>query len=363
MIVELNQRSREVFRQIVDAYMTTGEPVGSRTISRRLEPQLSPATIRNVMADLEEAGLLFAPHASAGRLPTEAGLRLYVDGLLEVGGALSSDDRGRIEAQCGAAGKSVESVLHDAVETLSGLSRTAGIVVAPTSERSFRHVEFVPLGADRALVVTVNDNGLVENRLIELPPGMPASILSQAGNYLTTRLAGRTFGEMRDRIDAEIEAQRGELDGLTKKVIAAGIATWGGAIGERDGGLLLVHGHANLLDDVSSLIDLERIRSLFEALEAKRGFLRLIDQSQRGEGVQIFIGAENELFSLSGCSMILAPYRAPKATEAGGTSVVGAIGVIGPARMNYARIIPMVDHTARIVSRLLGSPEPTDHRS
>ncbi|MCB1885502.1 MAG: heat-inducible transcriptional repressor HrcA [Geminicoccaceae bacterium] len=355
MIVELNQRSREVFRQIVDAYMTTGEPVGSRTISRRLAPQLSPATIRNVMADLEEAGLLFAPHTSAGRLPTDAGLRLYVDGLLEVG-ALDEEDRGRIEARCGANGRSVESLLHDAVETLSGLSHTAGIVMAPTSERPFRHIEFVPLSPGRVLVVTVSDGGMVENRVIETPLGMSASTLIEAGNYLTTRLAGRTFGEMRTRITEEIQAQEGQLDALAKRVVEAGIATWAVGEGERDGGLLLVRGHANLLDDVSSVVDLERLRSLFTALETKRGFLRLIEQSQKGEGVQIFIGSENELFALSGCSLIIAPYSAGHA-EGKGSSVVGAIGVIGPSRMNYARIIPMVDHTARVVSRLLGSPD------
>ena len=353
MIVELNTRSREVFRHIVDAFMATGEPVGSRTISRRLDAQLSPATIRNVMSDLEELGLLFAPHTSAGRLPTEAGLRLFVDGLLEVG-RIGQDDRERIESQCAGVGRSMENVLANALETLSGLSRHAGIVMAPTVERAFRHVEFVPLGSGRALVVTVTDNGMVENRVIEVPLGMSASTLVEAGNYLTARLGGRTLAEARTEIEDEIDAQRSRLDELTRKVVEAGLATWSG--GSADEGLLLVRGQAKLLEDVDNLVDLEHIRNLFEALETKRSFLRLIEITQGGEGVQIFIGAENELFALSGCSAIFAPYRSGDA-DGRESSVVGAIGVVGPSRMNYSRIIPMVDHTARVISRLLGSPD------
>ena len=357
MIVELNARSREVFRRIVDAYVQTGEPVGSRTIARRLDEQLSPATIRNVMADLEEAGLLSAPHTSAGRMPTDAGLRLYVDGLLEVG-TLADDDRRRIEAQCAGAGRSMESVLSDASQSLSGLSRYAGLVVAPTVERPFRHVEFVPLSPGRVLVVVVTDNGLVENRVIEVPIGMSASTLVEAGNYLTARLAGRGFGEARTQIEKEIEEQRVQLDELTKKVVAAGLATWTGGSQSRDGGFLIVRGHSKLLDDISSLVDLERIRTLFETLETKSSLLRLIDLAEKGRGVQIFIGAENELFGLSGCSMVVAPYRADGG-DGRAPKVVGAVGVVGPTRMNYARIIPMVDYTARVVSRLLGGDTET----
>jgi len=353
MIVELNARSREIFKQIVDSYMSTGEPVGSRTLSRRLSEHLSPATIRNVMADLEESGLLYAPHTSAGRLPTERGLRLYVDGLLEIG-AVTEEDRAEIESRCAGAGRSMESVLDDALQTLSGLSRYAGIVMSPTMERPFRHIEFISLGPGRALVVTVADNGMVENRVIDVPIGMSPSMLTEAGNYLTARLAGRTLSETRSEILKEIEAQQSQLDELTRRVIATGLATWSG--GERDGGLLLVRGQANLLEEVHNLVELERIRNLFEALEAKRGFLELIEASRDGKGVQIFIGSESELFELSGCSMIVAPYKAGDG-EGSKASVVGAIGVIGPLRMNYQRIIPMVDHTATIVSRLLGSPE------
>jgi heat-inducible transcriptional repressor len=354
MIVDLNARSREVFRRIVDAYVQTGEPVGSRTIARRLEDHLSPATIRNVMADLEDLGLLMAPHTSAGRVPTDAGLRLYVDGLLEVG-AVGDEERDRIESQCAGAGRSMESVLADASEALAGLSRSAGIVVAPTLERPFKHVEFVPLSPGRALVVVVTDTGMVENRVIEVPLGMSVSTLVEAGNYLTARLAGRSFAEARARVEAEIDAQKSQLDELTRKVVAAGLAIWSG--GERDEGFLIVRGHAKLLEDVNSLGDLERIRTLFEMLEAKKSLLKLLELTQAARGVQIFIGAENELFGLSGCSMIVAPYRA--GGEDGAPAVVGALGVIGPTRMNYARIIPMVDYTARVVSRLLGGDSET----
>ena len=374
MIVELNARSREVFRQIVDAYVATGEPVGSRTIARRLEDQLSAATIRNVMADLEELGLLYAPHTSAGRLPTEAGLRFYVDGLLELG-SLSDEERRTIEAQCAGRGRSIEAVLGDASDALSGLTRYAGLVTAPMVDRPFKHIEFVPLGPTRALVVLVSDNGLVENRVVEVPIGMPASTLVEAGNYLTARLAGRSFADARARIQDEIEQRRTELDELTQKVVSAGLATWSepDATGTaatvapvpREGGFLIVRGHARLLQDVTSLGDLERIRMLFQALETRRSMLRLIELAQAAKGVQIFIGAESELFGLSGCSMVVAPYHAGGGGGEGrdrGPSVVGAVGVIGPTRMNYARIIPMVDYTARLVSRILGTPDDEKRR-
>jgi heat-inducible transcriptional repressor len=361
MIVELNARSRQVFRRIVDTYLQTGEPVGSRTLSRRLEEQLSPATIRNVMADLEDAGLLMAPHTSAGRMPTEAGLRLYVDGLLEVG-SIGEEERSRIDAQTAGSGRSIEGVLADASAALSGLSRYAGLVAAPLIDRPFRHIEFVPLSPGRALAVVVTDNGMVENRVIELPLGMSVSTLVEAGNYLTSRLAGRSFVDAKTLIQQEMEEQRSQLDELTQKVVAAGLATWSAdGSAERDGGILIVRGQANLLDDVTNLVDLERIRMLFELLETKQSLLRLIDLAQAGKGVQIFIGSKNELFGLSGCSMVIAPYRAG-GDDGRSSSVVGAIGVIGPARMNYARIIPMVDYTAQVVSRLLGSPDTETRR-
>jgi len=362
MIVELNARSKEVFRQIVDAYVATGEPVGSRTIARRLEDQLSPATIRNVMADLEEVGLLYAPHTSAGRLPTDAGLRLYVDGLLELGN-VTDEERRAIEGQCAVRGRSIEAVLADASESLSALSRYAGIVAAPTNDRPFRHVEFVPLSPGRALVIVVSDNGLVENRVIDVPLGMSVATLVEAGNYLTARLAGRSFAEAKATIVEEMEQHRSQLDRLTEKVVAAGLAIWGSNGDGRDGGFLIVRGHAKLLDDVTSLGELERIRGLFEMLETRQSILKLVELTQTAKGMQIFIGSESQLFGVSGSAMVVAPYTAGTDGErGGGASVVGAIGVIGPTRMNYARIIPLVDYTARVVSRLLGTPDTETRR-
>ena len=345
MISELNQRSREVFRQIVDAYVATGEPVGSRTIARNLNQSLSPATVRNVMADLEECGLLYAPHTSAGRIPTEAGLRLFVHGLLEIG-ALTEEERGTIESHCAATGRSLPEVLGEAGRLLSGLSSCAGVVVAPKTDRPLRHIEFVNLGQGRALVVLVTEDGLVENRVIEVPLGVPATILATATNFLNARLVGRTLDEARQEVVTEIEAQRSQLDALTSKVVEAGLATWAG--GSRNTGQLIVRGRARLLEDVTALSDLERIRGLFEVLETREAMVTLLEQTSRSNGVHIFIGSENPLFQHSGCSMVVSPYMNSK------EQIVGAIGVIGPTRINYARIIPLVDYTAKVIGRLIG---------
>jgi heat-inducible transcriptional repressor len=345
LIGELNQRSRDIFRHIVDAYVETGEPVGSRTLARRLGQTLSPATIRNVMADLEEAGLLVAPHTSAGRLPTEAGLRLFVDGLLEIGG-LSEDERRSIESQCAASGRSLQQVLDQATEALSGLSRSAALVVAPKTERPLKHIEFVHLAPGRALVVLVTEDGLVENRVVDVPMGLPPSTLVTASNFLNAKLVGRTLEEAKQIIAAEIDASRAQLDELSKKLIEAGLASWAGD--RKGGGVLILRGQSKLLEDVTAMTDLERLRALFEALETKESLVRLLEATRQGEGVQVFIGAENPLFGIAGWSMIVAPYGNQH------EQVVGAIGVIGPARLNYARIVPMVDYTAKLIGRILG---------
>ena len=341
----MNDRSREVFRHIVDAYVETGEPIGSRTLSRELGLDLSPATIRNVMADLEDLGLLFAPHTSVGRLPTELGLRLFVHGLLEHGN-LTQDERESIETQCSGAGRSLTEVFEEASQTLSGLSRCAGLVVAPKAEETLKHIEFVSLGPGRALVVLVSASGVVENRIIDVPVGLPASSLVEASNYLTSRLVGRRLSEAQDDIRMELETQRAELNELTGKLIEAGLAFWGG--GEERSGALIVRGQAQLLEDITAVEDLERVRQLFTALETKESLLRLLTLTDSAQGVQIFIGAESDLFSLTGCSLVIAPYSNSENT------VVGAIGVIGPTRIDYARIIPMVDYTAQVIGRLIG---------
>jgi heat-inducible transcriptional repressor len=343
VLSELSERSREIFRLIMDTYFETGEPVGSRTLSRRLG-QLSPATIRNVMADLEELGLLFAPHTSAGRLPTELGLRLFVDGLMELGG-LTEAERAAIDGQCRATGRSMPEVMEQASTMLSGLSHCAGMVVAPKTERPLKHIEFVHLGPGRALVVLVTEGGMVENRVIDVPVGLPPSTLVEATNYLTQRLAGRTIAAARNQITDDLESQRVELDALARKVVEAGLASWSMGTGQ---GALIVRGQSNLLDGVTEVADLERLRGLFSALEAKEQFVKLLEAADAAEGVQIFIGAENELFGLAGCSAVISPYRDSQ------RQLIGAVGVIGPSRINYARIIPMVDYTAKVIGRILG---------
>jgi heat-inducible transcriptional repressor len=317
-IAELNDRAREVFRRIVEAYVESGEPVGSRTLTRLLTEQLSPATIRNVMADLQDAGLLFAPHTSAGRVPTDAGLRLFVDGLLEIGN-LSQEERDNIEGRCAAVGRSVQDALSEASSLLSGLSRCAGVVIAPRIEQPLKHIEFVNLGPGRALVVIVTENGNVENRIIETPLGLPPSALIEASNYLSARLVGRSIEEARRLIDDELRAQRAELDALTRRIVEAGLATWAGD----PGSALIVRGQARLLEDVTALEDLENVRRLFEALERGESFMRLLELAGDAQGVKIFIGAENALFGHAGCSVIVAPFRNSQ------ERIVGALGVVG----------------------------------
>jgi heat-inducible transcriptional repressor len=345
-LAALNERSREIFRSIVDSYLATGEPVGSRNLSRILPIPLSPASVRNVMSDLEQLGLIYAPHTSAGRLPTELGLRFFVDALMEVGD-LTESDRRAIEAQVAGTSqaKSLETILTEASQMLSGLTRSAGIVLTAKANVRLKHIEFVRLEPERALAVLVAEDGQVENRVLNVPPGVPTSALVEAANFLNARIRGKTLAELRQEIETAVQEGQAELDQLTQKIIAAGFASWSG--GETEDRQLIVRGHAHLLEDLHALEDLERVRSLFDALETKRGVIDLLGRAERGEGVRIFIGSENKLFSLSGSSTIIAPYRDNKG------SIVGVIGVIGPTRLNYARVIPMVDYTARVVSKLL----------
>jgi len=344
-LVQMNERSRTILRRIVESYLETGEPVGSRNLARALPMALSPASIRNVMSDLETSGLIYAPHTSAGRLPTQMGLRLFVDGLLEIGG-LSPDERRALEAQIGVKRQgSVDQVLTEASELMSGLSHCAGVVLAEKQVAKLKHIEFVPLEPTKALVVLVGEDQSVENRIISLPQGLPPSALVEASNYLNKHVRGLTMTDARARIEIELSAARAELDGLTQKVVQAGLAEWSG--GAADQKSLIVRGQANLLKDVSANDDLERIRHLFEDLENKRDLVQLLGLSDTAEGVRIFIGSENKLFSLSGSSLIVAPFQDET------RKVVGVLGVIGPTRLNYARIIPMVDYTAKLVGRLL----------
>ncbi len=344
----LDRRSREIFRRIVDSYLTTGEPLGSRNISRLLSVSLSPASVRNVMADLEALGLIYAPHVSAGRLPTELGLRFFVDAMLEIGD-LSPEDRAAIERQVSGANhaRSMQDILTDASTMLSGLSRGAGVVVATKQDPAIKHIEFVPLEPGKALVVLVGSDGSVENRVVQLPPGLPSSALVEASNFLNAQMRGRTLGEARSAVENALSAAQQELDELSARVVAAGLAGWsGGPAGEPR--QMIVRGQHNLLEDLKALEDLERVRLLLEDLEGKKDVIDLLGRAESADGVRIFIGSENKLFSLSGSSMIAAPFHDED------KKIVGVLGVIGPTRLNYARIVPMVDYTARIVGRLIG---------
>jgi heat-inducible transcriptional repressor len=326
---------------LVEAFLASGEPVGSRTLSQRLPLALSPASIRNVMADLESMGLLYAPHTSAGRAPTEKGLRLFVDGLLEIG-ELAPDERVAIEARMSGSGQRIEDMLTQATQSLAGLSRCAGLMITTKQDSALKHVEFVAVAPGKALVIMVSEDGQVENRVIDTPVGLPVSALSEAGNYLGARLRGRTIDTARTEILAELDGEKLELDTLTAKVVAAGLATLAGP--EK---VLIVRGTSHLLDDARAQDDIERIRTLFDDIERKADLIRLLELAKDGAGVRIFIGSENRLFSLSGSSIVAAPY----ANAAG--KIVGVIGVLGPTRLNYGRIIPMVDHTAKVIGRLL----------
>jgi heat-inducible transcriptional repressor len=344
-LTELDQRAREVFRRIVESYLETGEPVGSRTLSKGGLP-LSPASIRNTMQDLTQLGLLGAPHVSAGRLPTHAGLRLFVDGLLEVGD-VAEQERRNIEARLMAHGGNYQDALSEASKILSGLAGGAGVVVTPVRDAGVTHVEFVPLSGQRTLAIMVFDDGTVENRLIRRPMGVTPSALQEASNFLNARLRGRTLAEAKVDLRAELDRARRELDDTAARLVEDGLAAWGG--GDDDERALIVRGRANLLEDAEAIEDLERVRSLFEDLEQKEQLIQLLDGVRDGEGVRIFIGAETRLFSLSGSAVIAAPYMT------GSQRVVGAIGVIGPARLNYARVIPLVDYTARVLGQVMNA--------
>jgi len=344
----LGDRPREVFRHLVEAYLASGEPVGSRTLSQRLPIALSPASIRNVMADLESLGLLYAPHTSAGRVPTERGLRLFVDGLLEIG-ELAPDERAAIEARISDIGRGLEEVLTQATTMLSGLSRCAGLLVAAKQDAALKHIEYVNVAPGKALVVIVSEDGQVENRLIDVPAGLTASALTDASNYVNARLRGRTLEAARTEILQELESERAELDALTARFVAEGLATLSAPAGTgySDEKVLIVRGTSHLLDSVEAQVDLERVRTLFDDIERKNDLIRLLELAREGAGVRIFIGSENRLFSLSGSSIVAAPYANAQG------KIVGVIGVLGPTRLNYGRIIPMVDHTAKVIGRLL----------
>ncbi|MET0239707.1 MAG: heat-inducible transcriptional repressor HrcA [Sphingobium sp.] len=341
-IIDISERARDVFRLVVESYLGDGQPVGSRTLSRLPGLSLSPASIRNVMQDLEEAGLLAAPHTSAGRMPTESGLRLFVDAMMQAADP-SEDDQRAIERQLTGEGP-IEDALASASSILSGLSACAGLVMVPRQEKVVRQFSFVPLSDRQALAVLVAEDGSVENRIVDLPPGTRPSMLTEAANFLTARLGGLTLSEGQSRLSRELDSARHAIDAAARLLVENGIAAW--SIDPANRPILIVRGQANLIDE-GAAADLDRIRQLLDELEEKSEIARLLDRARTGASTRIFIGSENKLFSLSGSSIIAAPYRGH------GGRVVGVVGVIGPTRLNYARVVPMVDFTAQTLTRLM----------
>ena len=344
MLEEMNDRSREVFRRVVEGYLHNGDPVGSRTLTRDFSEKLSAATIRNVMQDLEFMGLLNSPHVSAGRIPTQMGLRMFVDGLMEVG--LPDDaDREKIDATLGRNENDVSGLLDRVGSALSGVTHGASLVLTPKHEAPIKHIEFVSLAQDRALVVLVFADGHVENRLFTPPPGLTPSSMREAANFLNSLVEGHTLSDVRGVIQSEISRRRQEIDVLARDLIDSGLAVWQDE-GERSE-RLIVRGRANLLESSTEEHDLERIRTLFDDLERKRDISEFLELTEDGDGVRIFIGSENKLFSLSGSSLVVSPYMNAD------RKIIGAVGVIGPTRLNYGRIVPIVDYTAQLVGKLL----------
>ncbi|WP_245990033.1 heat-inducible transcriptional repressor HrcA [Litoreibacter meonggei] len=340
----MNDRSREVFQRIVESYLASGDPVGSRTLTRTLSESVSAATIRNVMQDLELLGLLDSPHVSAGRIPTQAGLRMFVDGLLEMD-EVTIHDREKLDATLGSNDRDVGVMLDHIGSALSGLTHGASLVLTPKHEAPIKHIEFVSLAADRALVVLVFADGHVENRVFVPPMGQTPSSMREAANFLNAVAVGATISELRGRIQKEIKARRQELDVLAQDLVKTGLAVWEneGEQTER----LIVRGRANLIEDADDSEALDRVRALFDDLERKRDIAEFLELTDAGDGVRIFIGSENKLFSLSGSSLVVSPYMNSD------RKIIGAVGVIGPTRLNYGRIVPIVNYTAQMVGKLI----------
>ena len=345
LLDELNDRSREVFRKVVEGYLQNGEPVGSRTLTRTLDEKVSAATIRNVMQDLEFLGLLDSPHISAGRIPTQLGLRMFVDGLLEVRD-LDQDDRQKIDATVTSNSQDVATILDRVGAALSGVTQGASLVLTPKHEAAIKHIEFLPVGGTQALVVLVFADGHVENRLFTPPPGQTPSSMREAANFLNALVEGKTLSDLRRTIKDDIARKRRELDSLAATLVEQGLAIWDDQADTS--GRLIVRGRSNLLAEDTHAEELDRIRELFDDLERKRDIAEFLELTEQGDGVRIFIGSENKLFSLSGSSLVVSPYMNAD------RKIIGAVGVIGPTRLNYGRIVPIVDYTAQLVGKLLG---------
>lgn len=344
MLADLNDRYKEILRTVVDSYLTTGEPVGSGAVASSLTEKVSSATIRNAMADLEALGLLYAPHVSAGRLPTQSGLRLFVDGLMEVQ-PLASHDRQFFESLSAGAKDREDDLYERASGLLSSLSNCAAVVAAPKKDKALRQIEFVQLSPGRVLIVLVSEDGMIENRLMDVPLDIPPSSLTMAANFLNANILGRSINDLRKDLFQDINDAQSDLDEMTANLVKKGLEA-ADVKALKDQGMMVVRGQGNLMDS-AVISDLEHVRQLFDALENRKTMLNILDSIGDADGMQIFIGSENKAFTHSGVSMIISPYKDQK------NEIVGAIGVIGPTRLNYGRIVPMVDYTSQILSRLL----------
>ena len=344
IIQEMNERSKIVFRNLVDSYIETGEPVGSQTLAKALTEEISPATIRNVMQDLEVLGLLDSPHVSSGRIPTQQGLRLFVDTLVEIG-EISNKEQEIIDYSIKEDPKNLSNILTRAGSVLSGLTKSASLVLAPKIEAPIKHIEFVSLSPERALAVLVTADGMVENRVFEPPLGQTQSDFREAANFMNAHAKGLTLSELREVMEREVSKRKLEIDKIAAQLVKDGLAVWDGK--DTDNSRLIVRGRANLIDGTTAEDDFEKIRELFDDLERKQDIANFINLTEKGEGVRVFIGSENKLFSLSGSSLVISPYMNSE------HRIIGAVGVIGPTRLNYGKIVPIVDYTAQLVGRTL----------
>lgn len=346
LLQEMNARSREVFRRVVEGYLASGDPVGSRTLTRDFSEKVSAATIRNVMQDLEYMGVLGSPHTSAGRIPTQMGLRMFVDGMIEIGDPTETD-REKIDATLGNNASDVGGLLDRVGSALSGVTQGASLVLTPKHEAPIKHIEFVSLSPERALVVLVFSDGHVENRLFTPPLGQTPSSMREAANFLNAIVEGKTISEVQHAVTQEISRRRQEIDILAQQLVESGLALWTGS--DESSERLIVRGRSNLLENEAEEADLMRIKNLFDDLERKRDIAEFLDLAEEGQGVRIFIGSENKLFSLSGSSLVVSPYMNAD------RKVIGAVGVIGPTRLNYGRIVPIVNYTAQLVGKLVSN--------
>jgi len=343
LYVELSERSKKILKSVVETYLETGEPAGSETILKKVGIDLSASSIRTILANLQKDGLLYAPHTSAGRLPTDKGMRFFVDGLLEFG-RLSKSEQENIKNQCQSKGSSFQEVLNEASKTISGLSNCAGIVVAPKFQNKIKHIEFIKLNSNKIMSIIASENGLVENRILDSKTNYNDNTLKQASNYLNSKFVGKTIDQIKLMISEEIKNSKNQLDSIATKLVKEGIIE---IVPNLETPYIFLHGQSSLLGEEVISKDLDQIRNLFDDIENKSNFLNVIENTRKGQGVQIFIGSQNFLFKHSGLSMVMAPYKNKE------QKIIGAIGVVGPTRLNYAKIVPLVDYTSKVVGRIL----------